>query len=545
MLGSIRRLAAALLLAALSPAGLSEAHAHAVLMDSVPSDRQVLPEAPGRVELRFNEPVDVRALRLIGPDGAAIALRPDANGPPDRAVAALPPLGRGTHVLSWRLVSADGHPVAGSLVFSVGAPGASAPAEETAVAPLLAAAHGVARALAYAATLFASGTVLFLLLFGRSPAVDRSALRRPAVAAVAVAGLATLAVAALQAAMLGVGGWADLALLLIPAASVVRLLGLAAVAAGLAWRRALPLGGCGALAVAVSYPLTGHTAPIGQPWLSALLGFHLLAAAFWLGALWPLIHASRHANRQEAARLLAGFSRVAMLLVPALVLAGLVVAWQLAGGWAALWSSAYGAALLVKTAAVTAMLGLAAWNKLRLVPAFRRNAAAGRRLRRSIAGEAALALLVLAATAGLTSLPPPGHGAADEDAHHHHQAAGPVTARATTGPLSLDLAVSPGRAGENAVELALSGADGVRRDLLSVTLRIGNPALGVEDITRPMWRVGTGLYRLEGPEFASAGRWRITAELLVSDFEKRIAVMEIEVPPFDPHRSAVAAPPRP
>ena len=29
---------------------------------------------------------------------------------------------RGTHVLSWRVISADGHPVGGSVMFSVGAP---------------------------------------------------------------------------------------------------------------------------------------------------------------------------------------------------------------------------------------------------------------------------------------------------------------------------------------------------------------------------------------------------------------------------------------
>ncbi len=41
---------------------------------------------------------------------------------------AVPPLPDGTHVLSWRVISADGHPVGGSLIFSIGAPSVQPPA---------------------------------------------------------------------------------------------------------------------------------------------------------------------------------------------------------------------------------------------------------------------------------------------------------------------------------------------------------------------------------------------------------------------------------
>ena len=36
---------------------------------------------------------------------------------------------RGTHVLSWRVISADGHPVGGALMFSIGAPSAQPAAD--------------------------------------------------------------------------------------------------------------------------------------------------------------------------------------------------------------------------------------------------------------------------------------------------------------------------------------------------------------------------------------------------------------------------------
>lgn len=530
----VRRLAAALLAAALCVAMLSHAHAHAVLVSSVPADRQVLTQAPGRVDLRFNEPVEVMSLRLLDPSGRSVTLQPAPDGVPERAAAALPALGRGTHVLSWRLVSADGHPVAGSLLFSVEAVSSGGQVVAVGMSPVLSAAHGAVRVLAYAATLFAAGTAVFLLLFGGNRAIDPVAVRRPAIAAAGVGAMATFVVVVLEAAMLA--GDADalpaalsrLATQSVAHSAVLRAAALALIAAGLVWPRTLRLLGTGGvLAVAASYPLTGHTAPLNTIWLFGLLAVHLFAAAFWIGAFRPLLLATRHPDAAEAARLMVAFSRVAIILVPLLVLAGVVMAWRLAGGWPALLSDPYGQAVLVKAVLVAVMLGLAAWNKARLVPALRRNGD-GRRLRRSIRGETVLAALVLVVTAGLTSVPPAGHAAADGHAHHR-PVPSPVTAQAMAGPLALQLTVSPGRAGDNAFDLAVTAGDGAARDVVAAALRIGNPGLGIEDILRPLRRVGLGRYRLEGPELAAPGRWRITAELLVSDFEKRTVVMDIEV----------------
>src|SRR5207249_4829837 len=75
----------------------------------------------------FNEPVSPLAIRLFGPGGAPIALgAPTADNA--TVTIATPALQQGTHLLSWRVISADGHPVGGSLIFSVGAPSAQPPA---------------------------------------------------------------------------------------------------------------------------------------------------------------------------------------------------------------------------------------------------------------------------------------------------------------------------------------------------------------------------------------------------------------------------------
>ena len=95
-------------------------------MKAEPADGAVIAQAPPSLRLTFNEPVSPLAIRLIGPGGDAVAL--GEIGAADASLnIAVPPLQTGTHVLSWRVISADGHPVGGSLVFSVGAPSAQLP----------------------------------------------------------------------------------------------------------------------------------------------------------------------------------------------------------------------------------------------------------------------------------------------------------------------------------------------------------------------------------------------------------------------------------
>jgi copper transport protein len=165
------RLAAALLLTILLAAAGEDAHAHAVLVESTPVDGAALASAPDRVTLQFNEPVRVISLRLVDESGRATPLAPDPETAPDRVAASLPSLSPGSYVVSWRLLSVDGHPVAGTAFFTLGTaqrhvdPGAMARAAEAPAG--LRMANLVIRGLTYACALVAAGLALFLILFGR------------------------------------------------------------------------------------------------------------------------------------------------------------------------------------------------------------------------------------------------------------------------------------------------------------------------------------------------------------------------------------------
>ena len=106
--------------------------AHASLVAAEPADGSVLATAPKTVQLRFNEPITPAVISLIDASGKTrsdVAVRAV-----DQTITMTLPetLPRGTQIVSYRIISADGHPVAGSLVFSIGEVTGAAPAPVTA-----------------------------------------------------------------------------------------------------------------------------------------------------------------------------------------------------------------------------------------------------------------------------------------------------------------------------------------------------------------------------------------------------------------------------
>src|ERR1700744_2583916 len=116
----------------------SGASAHASLVSAEPADGSVLATAPKTVQLRFNEPVTPAVINLIDAAGKTRKVVVSAI---DQTVTLMLPddLPRGTQVVSYRIISADGHPVGGSLLFSIGAAttAAAVPAGDSAVAVLI------------------------------------------------------------------------------------------------------------------------------------------------------------------------------------------------------------------------------------------------------------------------------------------------------------------------------------------------------------------------------------------------------------------------
>lgn len=273
----------------------------------------------------------------------------------------------------------------------------------------------IAKAVGYGVALLAIGGPLFILVF-RSSSNDVRQLARKVAVIAALIGLAVLAlrfgIRAARISGMGLSGAVDPMMLgfvwdsPLGEAAIWRGVGeLLVVALLIRGIVGLSAGLIGALLIAVSYTFVGHS--LGDPrWLLAsLLTLHLLAAAFWIGALLPLRHA---VGQPEGARLLHRFGNVASLTVALLIVVGLIFAWLMTGSFSNLLSTAYGWTLLAKLGVVSGLMVWAALNKWRFVPALASGTpAAVPHLRRSIQIEAIAVLLILLATATLTSITTP------------------------------------------------------------------------------------------------------------------------------------------
>ena len=272
-----------------------------------------------------------------------------------------------------------------------------------------------ARLIACLLLLLAAGLPLYRLTEGQSSATggQRAALAALALAAIpvsclwAVASVAAMAAspitaldtptvrAVLSATPLGV-------VLLIRVGALAALL----VAAAVFPRNAL-LAAVGGLALA-SLAWTGH-AGAGEALSGALHRLsdvvHLLAAATWLSALGCFVQAGlARTDRNDAVRALAGFARTGTVIVCLLAVTGIAngLFITLPSQWSprSEWSLLIGA----KVALFLAMLGFAANNRWRLVPALEAAVPGARgRLARSLMLETlcAVAIVGLVAVAGL------------------------------------------------------------------------------------------------------------------------------------------------
>jgi len=109
-------------LAVLMGPGASSAFAHATIVSTSPGSGASETRLPGSVSLTFDEPVESSSAVLLvkAPDGSSVRLGPPrvVDNTVSAVVSADPGLA-GQYAVSWRVVSADGHPVDGTIDFEV------------------------------------------------------------------------------------------------------------------------------------------------------------------------------------------------------------------------------------------------------------------------------------------------------------------------------------------------------------------------------------------------------------------------------------------
>jgi copper transport protein len=503
--------------------------AHATLVSTEPSDGSMMSQAPSTVRLRFNEPVQPAIVRLIDAEGRA---RDDApvRAFDDIVEVSLPnDLPRGTQLISYRVISADGHPVGGSMVFSLGMATAKTVAQ-TDGPPGLAPLIWLARIGVYLG-LFAGVGGAF---FGSWIAPARA--RSKAIVAAFAVGLFSAALA------LGLQG---IDLLNLPLGDILTrvpwkaalatslapslLIAIMAMATGLVAQRRAPgtivrrtLSTLAMASVGASLAASGHASTASPQWLTLpTLFLHGVGVAFWVGALIPL---AAMAWRPTPALLpaLNRFSRAAVPVVGLLVLTGLALAIVQLESLRALVETKYGLILSIKLMLVMVLLGLAALNRFRLTPKLASHPSNSRPLVRSILMECAVVAGILAVVAGWRFTPPPRALAT--------VVVRPLAIHIHTESAMFQVLVSPGKVGADSFVLQLMNGDASPLPAKEATLVLSMPERGIEPLERAATLGADGYWHVADVPLPYPGRWHLRIEALVSDFEKIALEDELDVP---------------
>jgi len=502
----------------------TSAHAHAVLIAAEPADGSVVTEAPKTMVLRFNEAVAPTAVSLL-----------DAAGKPrdvtiravDQSVMVTLPadLPQGTQVVSYRVVSQDGHPVAGSLLFSIGVvTGSAAPAGDGVLHALI----WLARLGLYLGLFAGVGGVFFAAWIGQGPAGERLIMWSLAIGLIgATASLALQGVDLLNLPITGVLTWAAWAsaagtslfpaLLLAIAAMLIAAVAWRSPSFSAAWIRTAVAMICVGLSLSVS----GHAATASPQWLTrTALFIHGVGLAFWMGALAPLAVLAWQ-RKDSLLRVLGRFSMLAVPAVALIALSGLALAVVQLESFGALIDTGYGNILLAKLALVSLLLTLAALNRLVFTPAIAREFHRTRPLQRSIALEFVLMIAILGLVALWRFTPPPRVLAMSDDV--------PLAVHIHTDAAMFQVLIAPGKVGQNDFVLQLMNGDASPFAAKEATLTLSLPDRGIEPLERSAALGPDGYWHVKKVPLPVPGRWHMQIDALVTDFRKVTLEDDFEV----------------
>lgn len=545
----MRLVVAGLLALAALLAGAGPAAAHAQLVGTDPVDGAVLDRAPVALTLSFNEPVRLtdRETTVYDAEGATVAAAARTSGSdvvvdlPDRAT-----MTDGTYVVAWFVLSTDGHPISGSLTFSVGERSdvVAEPPPAASSSSAVTAAQGVLGFAQYAGLLVAVGLAVFatLVLPGAFPGDRvRGRIRRLVGAAAYVAVAAAVLLVPVRAAyaqgeeLTGLGAGFDLSLVadelvsvLALAAGLVLLLVANAEAHPGPRRRAARL--AGATAAVASPALAGHTRSYEPTALLVVSDpIHLAAGAVWLGGLLGLVLTARAlAGREQlAAETLARFSNLAGGLLLAVAGAGAVLGWRILNSWSGFVDTRYGVLLLVKIGLALVVAALGGWNRFAVLPRVRAAVGFGDRARsagtitRTMAVEACLIGGLLGVTGFLVDASP-------RPVPVEVPAGRSGVAQQAVGDLEVYAGLTPRLPGRNTLLVQVQDETGepvTTPRPPEVEVRSGNVDLGAVRLVDADAGTWTAEVLLPRP-----GTWEVQVALRLSRFDSPVSTLRVDVP---------------
>ncbi len=537
----------AFLLALLVPA--QPASAHAALLGANPAPGSIVGSSPSEIIVTFSEaitPVPDR-VQVLAPDGKRISGIAAAVGSQLRIPVRRADQPLGTYLVSFRVISADTHPVGGAITFSVGAPSASPPKDtQTGTHTSVKIATPILHFLGYAGLILTVGPVLFLALLwprrrSRRAASRLSYVGLTLIALATVGSLSTQAPAASGSALWNVSPTelgdvltssygltllARLAILLLVGALLPPVLR----GAGTRARTAIlvPL----ALAGLTTWPLTGHAgaAPLTGVIVAADV-VHVAAMAVWLGGLTTLTgFLLRGTHARVLAVILPVWSRWAALAVVWLIAGGTVQAVVQVGSIGSLWHTDYGRLLLAKIAVLAVTLGAAAFAR-RLVRRAQVSTAGVGQLHRTVGIEVVATAVVLGLSAVLVQVNPGRNAVLEQGAVRE---AG-VSQTLTCSLYTLQFNIYPVEIGENntihAFVYTPAGAPLPAQQWTVTAQLLGQ---NLEPVSTPLLPLIPRHHAAGAITFPLAGTYKITFIVRISEIDQAQVETTITVPANSP-----------
>lgn len=555
------------------------AQAHATLVGTNPANGTALSEPPPQIELRFSERVTISrdGISLRDAAGRPIETEPPSipDDTPTMVVLPVPAdLPDGSYVVTFRVVSADSHPISGALVFGVGVPAASLaavelPADDQSVKAVFT----VARWSSYAGLALLAGAMAVFVICWPGGWQHRRARRVVLVGWLAslIGGVASLLLQGPYTAgrslaslfdprLLGTTLGTDYGRYLVARLVLVAVVG-ALVVAGhrLPARARAGAAGVAGIALPITWLGTGHTNASGNPVDLVADVVHLVAMMSWFGGLVLLaiclLPRSANVPPEEIGPILRRFSGLATGAVIAIVVTGLYLAWQRVGSWDALFGTTYGRLLALKVGIIGVLLWLGAISRsvvqrryggpggapVREIngkpvrPGSRADQQAEEqartRLRQSTRMEVGTAVAVLAVASALVATPP-GVAATQADAQAAPPRAVPVVAsQPLNDELSVELLVDPGGRGENRIVLEVTDAvtlEPVEVEELRASLRLPEQNLGPIQLDLEM--VSETAYQALGVPLPFSGTWQLDVTVRTSEVDSYSTRFDVPIP---------------
>ncbi|NUR29443.1 MAG: copper resistance protein CopC/CopD [Catenulispora sp.] len=552
------------------------ASAHATVVSTDPADGALLATAPPRVTVIYSEAVELQlgALRVFAPDGSQVEAGSAEHLDGKQETATVPLKGNlrnGTYVVSWRVISADSHPVRGAFTFSVGAASApnsggaqAAPSGDRTVGILF----GVARWLAYLGFAVMGGGAFLLIAFAPKLAGDVR-LRRLVGGGWFVLLLGTVAALLLQgpyAGGFGLGRAFDVDVLRatlhtrLGRALAWRLILLGAVGVVVSWiatrlteavvrtRQAVGISAAVlAVALAVTWSIADHSGTGSQVALALPADvLHLLAMATWVGGLTALTVAilgggtnaatgtSSAAEITETSTLTGDerlvvvrrFSTTAFVAVCVLATTGIYQGWRQVRHWDALFDTDYGRLLIIKSSCFLVLLALG-YLARRILAATNPDLS---QLRRSVAAEFGLALVVLGVTALLVeSQPAAGVTSNGTGKGKPVSLSSPFDTGSANGSGTVNVTLDPARVGQDQLHIYVLDKNGVQESVPEVTASLALPAQQLGPLPVKLDVAGPGHYTAANAVVPVAGQWQVLVTVRTTDIDQATVILNVDV----------------